>query len=128
MSLRLESHVSRQQAAGTCFDQQINFDPRPEAEDIKRLGGYTDFQIHTAIGQQIYLRPVLHNVLDRTLEQISRARLADPLSRNNNVIRANSNSDRGGFRQRDIWDHKLATPEVNRADSLAFVMISNLPR
>ena len=59
--------MSRQQVAGTCFDQQIDFDPRPEVEGIKRLGGYTDFQIHTAGRQQIHLLPVLHNVLDRTL-------------------------------------------------------------
>ena len=59
--------LSRQQVAGTCFDQQIDFDPWPEVEGIKRLGGYTDFQIHTAGRQQIHLVSVPHNLLDSTL-------------------------------------------------------------
>jgi len=120
--------LSRQQVAGTCLDQRIDFDTWLEVEGFNRLGGYTDFQIHTAGHQQIYGGTFPQSVLDRALEEVSRARLSDSLSRDNDVIRSNPDRHRRVLRQRVIRHYELAAGEVDHRGSFAFVMILNPAR
>ena len=77
----------------TCFDQEIDLRSRLDAEGFARLGGYTHFEAHSARNEKVDLWPVVKDIVNGTFQHVPRAGLADWLSRNNDIVGANTNGD-----------------------------------